>query len=490
MTAPVLRDYQVRAINEARGFIAAGRRAPCIVAPTGAGKTLIGATISQRALARSGRVLWLTHRQELIDQTVSSLKWSGVPRLSVLRADDKRLDKGAPMVVASIQTLIARRVRPDARVVVLDEAHHYRSDLWGTVAEHYKGSCLIGLTATPERSDGSPLGDLFDSLVVAANYSELIASHDLVPCDVLQPPERLRGAIARDPIEAYNEFGDGRSGVIFTSTVEEAKLAASKHPKAASIDASMPARKRKEIISAYASGELTLLCNCYLLCEGWDAPRAEVAVLARGCVHASTYLQIAGRILRPSPATGKKKALLIDLSGASLSHGMPTDDRVYSLTGTAIRAATEAQQGWTCPFCGCALDAKPETNTCPECGENLLDSDRTMEVTHRPLELIPDSSTPWICTGCGKAHPYTPLLCQHCGQVSPRGNAARSETVDERFMYFLAACRTATKKNYKPGWVACRYKGRYGEWPPREWRQHLPAQAAPGSLEGDGNDVC
>ncbi|HEY8944343.1 MAG TPA: DEAD/DEAH box helicase family protein, partial [Polyangiaceae bacterium] len=143
-----LRDYQVRALEQVRDQLRSGKRAVCCVLPTGAGKTRIGAEMALGANDRARRTLWLAHRNELVQQAAERIRAEGIGRVGVIKADVFP-DPGALVQVASVQTLLAQGKRPEAELVVFDEAHHYVSSDWGALAQHYSGAWRIGLTATP-----------------------------------------------------------------------------------------------------------------------------------------------------------------------------------------------------------------------------------------------------------------------------------------------------------------------------------------------------
>jgi superfamily II DNA or RNA helicase len=237
--------------------------------------------------------------------------------------------------VASTQTLCGRGALPDATLVVLDEAHHYVAAQWGQLAARYAAAIRLGLTATPERSDGKPLGELFDSIVVGATPRELTEQGFLVPCDVFAPSRYRPGLIAGDPVRSYLEHAPGRRAFIFAATVEHAGELAVGFNRAgvpaAVVSAATSDEERAAAVEAFRRGEVLALCNVGIFTEGTDVPEAEACVLARGCSSAGTYLQMVGRVLRPEP--GKLRAILLDLPGVSRRFGLPSDDREYSLSG-------------------------------------------------------------------------------------------------------------------------------------------------------------
>lgn len=403
-------SHQPRAIARASAAYAAGARRILIVAPTGAGKTKIGVDMAVPS-ARSRGVLWLAHRQELVDQARAKLP----PEIGV----------------ASVQGLAASGRRPPAGVVVLDEAHHFVADEWGAVADHYRDAITLGLTATPERADGRTLGDLFQALVVAAHYSELLSAGCIVPCDVFAPSGKRRKTLAASPEGAVLEFSKGRPSLVFTSTVSEALRASCAIPGAACLSAETPTDVRRRLVDGFRAGRVSALCSVDVLSEGFDAPNAEVAVLARGIGHVSGYLQRVGRVLRANP--GKDRAVVVDLCGVFHDFGSPTEDREYSLEGAAIRRTAKSVAIWQCKSCGMCLTAAPAGRLCPSCGE-LMPVPEAIRVAARRLEL----------------------------QQQRAGHDG-----DQRQKAWLGLQEQAKVKGYKPGWAYFRFRARYKCDPPR-----------------------
>lgn len=314
-----------------------------LVAPTGAGKSRMALEVIERCkVARPGSGLVITHTDVLREQSRSTIPGT---------------------VVANIQALTKPGPAGDARraacrgfpIVFSDEAHHIASDLWMTALPVISHALVFGATATPERSDGRPLGDAFDSLVVAAKYSELVADGYLVPCDIAKPEltrkQQRRRKVRVDGVASYLEHarradGTYRPGIHFAPTISECEEAVARY-----IDAGIPAAvvscditgtQRLALFAAFAAGLLTVLVSPMALAEGFDSPRAEICVLCRSAASLATYIQMVGRVLRPAP--GKERALLIDCCDAASIHGSPTTDRRYSLTGTGIETEEEAEE--------------------------------------------------------------------------------------------------------------------------------------------------
>lgn len=429
-----LRPYQARAIADARAAYASGKRAILLVAPTGAGKTRIGTEIVSSALARGRRVLWLAHRAELLTQARDTLRAEGVTHLGVISAALPHLaDPSAPVQVASVQTLGARDLAPHADVVVFDEAHHYVASEWLTFAERYAHATRLGLTATPVRSDGTPLGDLFDHLVVVASIAELTRQGYLVPCDVIAPPRALTGAIAQDPVDAWYQHARGQQTVVFARGVQHAReirdAFRARGVQAAHVDGTTERVLRDRALDDFKRGHVQVLTNAQVLTEGFDAPTASCCLLARACSSLGAYLQIVGRVLRPAP--GKSRATLLDLTGAVHRHGLPEDDREYSLDGEGVRSVK-----------------KPSLKTCLTCG-----------ATHAPAP---------VCPRCGTVYPVERPVLTVTGDDLRR--VAFADLNDAHLREeFARLVQIADARGYKRGWAAYRFVAKHGRRPPRAW---------------------
>lgn len=327
------RKYQQAATAAIETCWNEGATAPCLVAPTGSGKTVICAS-----LVRERRTLWAAHTRELVRQASGELAaMYGRANVGEIMPEG-RANPTARIQVGTVETILSRAVSGNFDLVVIDEVHHYVSARWRHIRTAFPGARYVGATATPERADGTPLGDICDALVVAASYSELLKLGLLVPIEVIRPTEFLGTDIAMDPIEAWVDFANGRRTFAFFRDVLEAfeHSARWRHRgvRAETVQYEMDSRRRDDIMALFRIGQLTVLSNVYALTEGVNVPEAEVMVTTRGFEHPSTMLQAAGRIMRPSP--GKTSALMLDLAGCTHLHGDPLADRNYSLAGRAI----------------------------------------------------------------------------------------------------------------------------------------------------------
>jgi len=356
------RDYQVKAVEDCRQAYRDGARSVLLVVPTGGGKTVIGSLVVAGAIAKGRRVLWLAGRRELVDQAASRM-----PVAAGVVMAGRALDIDAPIQVASIDTLAARGSIPPADLVVIDEAHHATAATWRAVIDAQPEAMILGLTATPVRSDGAALGDVFDALVLGPTIRRLIDDGHLVPTHVLGPETPGR-ALAMDPAAAWLRYGQGKPGFAFHRLVSESQAFVAQLVDrgigAAHVDGNTPPKMREAAVAAFREGSIECLSSVGVFTEGVDVPRAEVCLLARGCDHAGLYLQMVGRVMRPY--RGKHAATVVDLRGCFHRLGLPDVEREWSLSGVQGQPKGQATLR-QCPECGCVYEPGGKAE-CPRCG--------------------------------------------------------------------------------------------------------------------------
>jgi superfamily II DNA or RNA helicase len=324
------------------------------------------------ALEGGGTVLWSAHRRELVSQGFAALHAQiGGASMGVI-APGYPFEPSARVQVSSTQLLI-RRGKPDITpsVIVLDEFHHYAAEEFKVLTEWWPEARILGPTATPQRGDGKPLGDIAERLVVAAQYSQLVEDGYLCDAVVYQPPKVVEGrAVAQDPVGAWQRYSRGMPGFAFCPTIKEARALADSFNAtgivAACIDANTKKPERSRILECFSSGEIRVVTNVDTMTEGVDVPASGCVMLMRKFQASGAYMQACGRGLRPH--SSKEYCVIIDLTGASLFHGHPIVDRDYSLDGDGMRKSAGAEDPQrACQRCGytysCSLD------NCPACGQ-------------------------------------------------------------------------------------------------------------------------
>lgn len=355
------RPYQVRSIEKAEAALEAGR-VPLIVAPTGAGKTVMACGVLRNHTPNLAAAL--VHTKTLRDQSANSIPGALIQTIQGLTSKSP----GAARRVLALST---------RRRAFIDEAHHIVSEEWieAYAALRGHGMQVFGATATPERADGTPLGDVFNELISETSYSELVDEGNLVPCDIASPEhsrkEQRKKKIRPDAVAAYIKHGkraDGswRPAIHFDRTkddcYEAAKRFAEHGIRCAVITCDTPSSERQAVFDAFTCGLLDMLLSPQALAEGFDSRRAEVVVLNRTTSHIGGYKQMCGRVLRPydrayidellsagwklqpSALVPKERALLIDCCDCSSIHGKPTQECVYSLEGVGMQLVEETEE--------------------------------------------------------------------------------------------------------------------------------------------------
>ncbi len=335
------------------------------------------------------------------------------------------------------------------------------------------------LTLAKTQDEKKALGDCFDRLVVAAQYSELLRDGYLVPMRVYQPPDIPGNGYAQDPLKSWERYADNTQTFAFFTQVEEADEWRKKFDAAGIPSALVHAKttnfERQSALDDFRRGKVKVLFNVFVFTEGTDVPAAETILLARQCGHVSTYLQIAGRALRPSP--GKTTAKLIDLTGASLIHGLPLEDRIYSLEGNGIKRTSETPLK-QCLQCGATILSA--YRVCPECKYTFPhDPKRDPTIYDWALtEVFAGEQTPTEA----KDREYTRL--RRLARVKGYGVAWVGRewkklfgkmpdfvdvTDDEKRAEFRRLQLIGVQKGFKPGFAGVVYKQTFGAWPPRAW---------------------
>lgn len=386
---PVLRPYQSDAIANLRSRIREGAKRIVLIAPTGSGKTVMASEMIRSAIARGSRSLFLAHRKELIDQTVAKLEQFAVTS-GVIMANDRRRDDWLPVQVASVQTLVRRLARkPAAQLIVVDECHHATSETYRQVVNAYPEAIVVGLTATPWRTDRVGLADIYETSVLACTPAELIRIGALVNYDAFaydapdlhtvkitagEFNQRELGVacntqvLVGNVIKEYVTHASGKRAIVFPVNIDHSEHLVAQFRLAGytaeHVDCDTPKTQRESAMNRFRHGDLTILSSVGVLTEGFDAPAAEVCILVRPTKSLSLHLQMIGRVLRPSPETGKQRALIHDHAGNVLRHGFPDDERDYSLTATPERVVA----AHTCPACF-AIFGRTNLGRCPKCNE-------------------------------------------------------------------------------------------------------------------------
>jgi len=425
----ILRDYQERAIAAVREHYRSGRKRVLLVGATGFGKTATASALMATSVQRGKRCVFLVHRKEIVEDTARRLRDLGL-RTGVVMAGTKP-DLEALVQVCSVQTVSARDLSITADLVIWDEAHHVAATSYAEIAAKYPQAWHLGLTATPMRTDGAGLSDAFDELVVAATTRELQERGFLVECDALVPSSPTDDYVM--PAElAYAQHATGRAVVVFASSVARGREIAMRLALPM-VHGNTPPEEREDCLRAFAQGEVPGVVNVMVLTEGWDCARADCVILERNCSSVEMYLQIVGRILRANPADPTKRALLIDLGKNVRTHGLPSEDREFSLHGKPIKRKSKTEPP-LCRMCGASKRIGAES--CWKCG----------------TEFPKPAPTPLRANGS--------LIA-----FAPAMRVASTAWTETKEVHLRGLERTCAERQYKRGWVAHRFHQRWGHWP-------------------------
>ena len=404
-----LRDYQGTCIHDVREAYRAGRRAPLLVSPTGSGKTVMFAYISQGTSRKGKRVLILVHRQELVDQTCRTLNAFKVDHGVI--AAGRSPDRTHLVQVGSVQTVVRRLewFKPD--LIIIDEAHHGTAGSWRKVIDANPQARILGVTATPERLDGRGLGEVFDELIRGPEVADLIEAGHLCRPKYFAPPTVAdlthihktagdynkgelaaamdKAAITGDAVEHYRRICPGVPAVAFCASIAHAQHVADQFSaagfRAATIDGTLDRDERRDRVQALGDGRLNLLTSCEIINEGFDLPIVTAGILLRPTMSLGLHLQQIGRVLRPYP--GKAFAYVLDHVGNLGRHLYAETVRDWTLDGRARKKKSKNDEEKLpvrqCQQCYCC---HPPAPTCPECG--FIYPNRAREIEHVDGELV------------------------------------------------------------------------------------------------------
>lgn len=383
----VLRPYQAELVERCRAAFAAGAGTVCLQLGTGGGKTATSAFLLALVVAAGLRAVFLAHLDSLVEDTHARVVGSGL-HAGFVQAG-RPSDPTASIQVCSTATLLARGEAPPADFVIHDECQRAPGPGLVKLYSRYPRASILGLTATPQRGDGKPLGDVYRKLICGPSNRWLTTHGHLVPVDVLAPGDGYQDkALAADPVDAYEEHARGTRAIVFASTVAHARDLATRfaergHPAELVIGETSRA-VRRTVRDRLRSGELKVLVGVGVFIEGWDEPSVETCILARAFTVTGPFLQAIGRVLRPWPEGGKTRALVIDLRGAVFLHGLPDEDRVWNITGRAVRRAEEITALQKCRAC---LAIFRPSSKCPRCGARAEASSKIPRVLSRSEKL-------------------------------------------------------------------------------------------------------
>lgn len=395
-----LRDYQARGVEAVYDHLEKRTDNPCVVVPTGGGKTPMIARICADAVGQwGGRVIILSHVKELLEQSLNHLtKADPTLTVGIYSAGLGAKELGYPVTVAGIQSAY-RNVEdfPPCDLIIIDEAHRIPNDgegMYRTFLEGMKKKNpnvrLIGFTATPYRMGSGHIcsdSGLLNRICFEVSVKELIAKgflsdlvsrgpteeHDFSQVRVQAGEydqaevEQIMGteyAVMMAVCDILSLAATRKSILLFASGVNHGKLVATMirqqtDEEVGEVYGDTPTEERDRLVRKFREGKLRYLVNVNVFSLGFDAPNVDCVALLRATLSAGLYYQWVGRGFRVHP--DKKNCLVLDFGGNILRHG-PVD----TISGEGRQSNGGEAPVKKCPQCYLYVPAA--VAACPECG--------------------------------------------------------------------------------------------------------------------------
>lgn len=335
-----LRPYQQQLITDIGSSLKNGHRAIVAVLGCGGGKSIIQGSIAKSATDNGKRVLFLVHRKELCQQITNTFKGLGV--------DLSLCD------ISMVQTVSHRLGKlPNYDLIITDEGHHSTANTYRKIYDYYSDVVRLSFTATPIRLNKGGLGEVYTDLITSVSTKWLIENNYLAPYKYYSVKladtstlHTVAGEFKQDEVQQLMEnkeiYGDtvkqwerlakGSKTIVYCASVEASKKTSEQFLlhgySSIAIDGNTPQRERERAMRAFRNGEVRILCNCELFGEGLDVPDCECVVLLRPTQSLTLFIQQSMRSMRYMP---NKTAIIIDHVGNCYRHGLPDDDREWSL---------------------------------------------------------------------------------------------------------------------------------------------------------------
>lgn len=316
-----------------------------LVLPTGCGKTIVFAKITEQCVKGGKRVLILAHRGELLEQAADKIAKTTGLGCATEKAEQSSLNTWYRIVVGSVQTLMReKRLNQFDRdyfdVIIIDEAHHCISDSYQKVLQYFSNAKVLGVTATPDRGDIKNLGSYFESLAYEYSLPKAIKEGYLCPIKAQTIPLKLDLSgvsqqagdfktsdidTALDPYlfqigDEMRKYCTNRKTVVFLPLVKTSQKFTHILNELGfrAVEVNGGSDDRAEVLQDFESGKYNVLCNSMLLTEGWDCPSVDCVVVLRPTKVRALYSQMVGRGTRL--CEGKKELLLLDFLWHSERH--------------------------------------------------------------------------------------------------------------------------------------------------------------------------
>lgn len=341
-----LRDYQQEAIDNLKKMREDGKTIALLYHATGVGKTITAAT---DAKAVGGRTLFLVNALKLASQAKETFAkvW---PEATLGEYTGSQKDMTQTVIFATVQSIskdLEKFSPTDFDYLIVDECHHAAANTYQKIFTYFHPKFILGLTATPERSDGEDMLELFQNVAHKMDLKTAVERGVLVPIRCIRVKTnidltdvRINGIKYNSQdlesklfipernqliVDTYLKYVNGKKTVIFCASVDHAaeiaKLLRDNGVKAEAVSGRDRVEVREKILKDYETGSTNVLCACDLLNEGWDSPHTTVLFMARPTMSKTIYLQQLGRGTRRCP--GKEDLLVVDFVDNANMFNMP-----------------------------------------------------------------------------------------------------------------------------------------------------------------------
>ena len=341
-----LRDYQQEAIDNLKKMREDGKTIALLYHATGVGKTITAAT---DAKAVGGRTLFLVNALKLASQAKETFAkvW---PEATLGEYTGSQKDMTQTVIFATVQSIskdLEKFSPTDFDYLIVDECHHAAANTYQKIFTYFHPKFILGLTATPERSDGEDMLELFQNVAHKMDLKTAVERGVLVPIRCIRVKTnidltdvRINGIKYNSQdlesklfipernqliVDTYLKYVNGKKTVIFCASVDHAaeiaKLLRDNGVKAEAVSGRDRVEIRDKILKDYETGSTNVLCACDLLNEGWDSPHTTVLFMARPTMSKTIYMQQLGRGTRRCP--GKDDLLVIDFVDNANMFNMP-----------------------------------------------------------------------------------------------------------------------------------------------------------------------
>lgn len=382
-----LRPYQQEAKDSIFQEWEKGIRNTLLVLPTGCGKTIVFAKVTEDCVRNGDRVLILAHRGELLEQAADKIAKSTGLGCATEKAEESCLGSWFRITIGSVQSLmretrLSRFPEDYFDTIIIDEAHHCISDSYQRVLKHFPEAKVLGVTATPDRGDMRNLGQVFESLAYEYTLPKAIKEGYLSSIKAVTIPLRvdLTGVgvqsgdfkagdlgTALDPYlegiaEEMEKYCRDKKTVVFlplVKTSQKFRDILNEHGfRAAEVNGE--SADRTEVLEDYAAGKYNVLCNSMLLTEGWDCPDVDCIVVLRPTKVRSLYCQMVGRGTRIAPR--KEHLLLLDFLWHTERHELCHPAHLICENEEVAQKMTENME----KDAGCPIDIEEAEKTASE----------------------------------------------------------------------------------------------------------------------------